>query len=136
MGLVQTMADSCSFADEAEELKKRSERDRDIINQILRQVMECAHFIRDYCTKSFGMWNLACSTSRLISMAAVKRIMENTVSPMDARIDDYKGTLEALRQNLVDHANIQCSVITHRLLDVGKQVRKYSLKVIGQKAAF
>jgi hypothetical protein len=62
MGLVQTMADSCSFADEAEELKRCSERDRDIINQILRQVMECAYFIRDYCNKSFGMWNLACST--------------------------------------------------------------------------
>jgi hypothetical protein len=58
MDLVQTMVDSCSFANEAEELKKRSERDQEIINQILRQVMECAYFIRDYCRdKSFGMWN-------------------------------------------------------------------------------
>jgi hypothetical protein len=62
MGLVQTMADSCTFADEAEELKQCSERDQDTINQILRQVMECAYFIRDYCRdKSFGMWNLVCS---------------------------------------------------------------------------
>jgi hypothetical protein len=57
------MADSCSFAEEGEELKKRSKRDQEIINQILHQVMECANFIRDYCRdKSFGMWNPACST--------------------------------------------------------------------------
>jgi hypothetical protein len=63
MDLVQIMADSCSFAEEGEELKKRSKRDQDIINQILHQVMECANFIRDYCRdKSFGMWDPACST--------------------------------------------------------------------------
>jgi hypothetical protein len=57
------MGDTCSFADEGEELKKRSKRDQEIINQILRQVMECAYFIRDYCRdKSFGMRNLACSS--------------------------------------------------------------------------
>jgi hypothetical protein len=56
MGLVQTMADSCSFADKAKELKKCSEIDQGIINQILRQVMECVYFIRDYCKdKSFGV---------------------------------------------------------------------------------
>jgi hypothetical protein len=63
MALVRTMANSCSFADEAEELKNRSKIDQDIMNQILHQVMECAYFIRDYCRdESFGMWNPACST--------------------------------------------------------------------------
>jgi hypothetical protein len=63
MGLVLAMANSCSFADEAEELKKRSKRDQEIINQILHQVIECTFFIRDYCKdKSFSMWNPACST--------------------------------------------------------------------------
>jgi hypothetical protein len=49
------MAGSCSFADEASELKSRSARDRDIINQIIHQIIESAYFIRDYCRdKSFG----------------------------------------------------------------------------------
>jgi hypothetical protein len=61
--LVQMMADSCSFADEAKELEKRSKADQEIINQILRQVTECAYFIWYYCKdQSFSMWKPACST--------------------------------------------------------------------------
>jgi hypothetical protein len=131
--LVQTMADSCSFAEEGEELTKRSKRDQDIINQILRQVMECAYFIRDYCRDgSFGMWDPACSTcSKTNLWAAVKRTVNYTVSLVDARSDTYKETLETLRRNLIDHMNIQCSVIAHRVLDSVNEVRKCLLYVFG-----
>jgi hypothetical protein len=54
------------------------------------------------------------------------------VSPVDARIDTYKGTLEALRRNLIDHANIECTVTTHRVLDVVTEVRKCFLYIFGQ----
>lgn len=43
------MNDSCSFADDAGELKGRLERFHVTIGQILGQVIECAYFIRDYC---------------------------------------------------------------------------------------
>lgn len=54
-GLVLTMGDSCSFADNIEELKHRSDQFHTIAGQILQQVMECGFFIRDYCKDtSFG----------------------------------------------------------------------------------
>jgi hypothetical protein len=55
-----------------------------------------------------------------------------TVSLVDVRIDNYKGTLETLRRNLIDHASIQCPVITYRVLDVVTGVRKCFLYVFGQ----
>lgn len=42
------MADACSFAEDAEELKDHSEQFHTIAGKILQQVMECAYFIRDY----------------------------------------------------------------------------------------
>lgn len=48
-GLVNTMSESCSFAEHTAELNDRSELFRATIRQILKQVIECAYFIRDYC---------------------------------------------------------------------------------------
>jgi hypothetical protein len=64
--------------------------------------------------------------------AAAKRTLKYTVSLVDTRIDNYKGTLETLRRNLIDQANVECSVITHHVLDVVTEVRKCFLYVFGQ----
>jgi hypothetical protein len=61
----------------------------------------------------------------------VKRAAKNTVSPVDAQIDKYKVNLENLRRNLIDHANIQCSVITHRVLDVVTELRECFWSIFG-----
>jgi hypothetical protein len=57
----------------------------------------------------------------------VKRTVKYTVSLVDARIDNYKSILETLRRNLIDGANIECTIITHRVLDIVTEVRKYLL---------
>jgi hypothetical protein len=51
--LVLIMAESCSFADEADILKTYWKKDEEIIDQLLRQLMECAYFIRDYCKDEY-----------------------------------------------------------------------------------
>ena len=54
LDLVQTMDDTYSLVlVSAEELKKHSVL-QDVINQILKQTIECGYFIRDYVRPSFG----------------------------------------------------------------------------------
>ena len=54
LDLVQTMDDTYSLVlVSAHELKKHSVL-QDVINQILKQTIECGYFIRDYVQHSFG----------------------------------------------------------------------------------
>ena len=54
LDLVQTMDDTYSLVlVSADELKKHSVL-QDVINQILKQTIECGYFIRDYVRHSFG----------------------------------------------------------------------------------
>ena len=54
--LVTAMEESYSLAISVNELKK-DERLQDIINQILRQTIECGYFIQEYTRRNFGgMW--------------------------------------------------------------------------------
>ena len=56
LGLVTAMEETYSFAISAKELKK-DEMLQDVINQILRQTIECGYFIQEYTRRNFGgMW--------------------------------------------------------------------------------
>ena len=56
LGLVTAMEETYSFAMSVKELKN-DERIQDIINQILRQTIECGYFIQEYTRRNFGgMW--------------------------------------------------------------------------------
>ena len=54
--LVTAMEETYSLVISVDELKK-DERLQDIINQILRQTIECGYFIQEYTRRNFGgMW--------------------------------------------------------------------------------
>ena len=54
--LVTAMEETYSLAISVNELKN-DERLQDIINQILRQTIECGYFIQEYTRRNFGgMW--------------------------------------------------------------------------------
>ena len=56
LGLVTAMEETYSFAISAKELKK-DEMLQDVINQILRQTIECGYFIQEYMRRNFvGVW--------------------------------------------------------------------------------
>ena len=56
LDLVTAMEETYSLAILVSELKK-DERLQDIINQILRQTIECGYFIQEYMRRNFGgMW--------------------------------------------------------------------------------
>ena len=56
LDLVTAMEETYSLAILVSELKK-DERLQDIINQILRQTIECGYFIQEYTRRNFGgMW--------------------------------------------------------------------------------
>ena len=56
LDLVTAMEETYSLAMSVKELKN-DERIQDIINQILRQTIECGYFIQEYTRRNFGgMW--------------------------------------------------------------------------------
>ena len=56
LDLVTAMEETYSFAMSVKELKN-DERIQDIINQILRQTIECGYFIQEYMRRNFvGVW--------------------------------------------------------------------------------
>ena len=56
LGLVRVMEDAYSFVVSADELKSHSVL-QDIMEQILKQTIECGYFIQGYTRRSFGsMW--------------------------------------------------------------------------------
>ena len=56
LDLVMAMEETYSLAMSVKELKN-DERIQDIINQILRQTIECGYFIQEYTRRNFGgMW--------------------------------------------------------------------------------
>jgi hypothetical protein len=52
--LVTTMEDVCSFADTIQSIPKKLQLLEDIITKILKQIVECAIFIREYTGKGFS----------------------------------------------------------------------------------
>ena len=53
LGLVRTMEDSYSFMVSADELKSHTVL-QDIMEEILKQTIECGYFIQGYTRRSFG----------------------------------------------------------------------------------
>jgi hypothetical protein len=51
---------------------------------------------------------------------------------MDKWIDSYMSILETLQWNLIDHANMQCSVIMHHILDIVTELCECFLYVFSQ----
>jgi hypothetical protein len=64
LDLVKTMEDTYSFVDSMDELKKNCIL-QDIVEQILKQTIECSHFIQEYMRHNFGgMWWILFATQR------------------------------------------------------------------------
>ena len=56
LDLVVTMEDTYSFVDSMDELRKNHVL-QDIVEQILKQTIECSYFIHEYMQHNFGgMW--------------------------------------------------------------------------------
>ena len=71
--LVEAMARSCEFAQDAKGLKG-SPRHAVIIEKILEQVVECAYFIRDYTRDaSFGRSTCCVSSGRVLCLTEILR---------------------------------------------------------------
>jgi hypothetical protein len=64
LDLVKTMKDTYSFVDSMDGLKKNRVL-QDIVEQILKQTIECGYFIQEYMRHNFeGMWRILFATQR------------------------------------------------------------------------
>ena len=52
------MRDVCSFVDTIQLVPKKLQLLEDVITKILKQIVECAIFIREYTGHGFSGWNL------------------------------------------------------------------------------
>jgi hypothetical protein len=58
LDLVTTMEDTYSFVASADELKKNPVL-QSVVEQILKQTIECGYFIQEYTRRNFGgMWQV------------------------------------------------------------------------------
>ena len=64
LGLIMAMEDTYSFVISMDELKENRVL-QDIVEQILKQTIECGYFIREYMRHDFGgMWrNCVCNAA-------------------------------------------------------------------------
>ena len=64
LDLVATMEDTYSFVDSMDELKKNRVL-QDVVEQILKQTIECGYFIQEYMRHNFGgMWRAGLATQQ------------------------------------------------------------------------
>ena len=63
--LVGEMDESCEVAQDAAQLRNQSQRSNNVVLKILQQVVECTHFVKEYCSeRRFGMYD--CTSRYLV----------------------------------------------------------------------
>ncbi|KDQ54665.1 hypothetical protein JAAARDRAFT_112605, partial [Jaapia argillacea MUCL 33604] len=78
------------------------------LQRMLMQTSECAYFIREYAkTKGF-----------------VSRAVKNQLDPVDAKIDVFETTFNALKSDLEHKATIQSSIAVFRILDTVAKIEE------------
>ncbi|KAF7798736.1 hypothetical protein EIP86_009961 [Pleurotus ostreatoroseus] len=97
------------------ELQKNIEDDpieirKDVIIRIARQTTDCCYFIRDYASDP----------------GFVKRMVKNTFSSVDQRIQSYCSTFEALREAFFAKLHVETRIVITRVLS---EVQDISMKV-------
>ncbi|KAK7030204.1 WD40 repeat-like protein [Favolaschia claudopus] len=98
--LVEAMANLYSFATEADLLVKKSKNAEESVQNIAKQTLECALFIRDYLGKGF-----------------LARGAQNFLLRAGQRIDEMTTTLLELKDTFDRGITVQGAVMTAQILD-------------------
>ncbi|KAK7030170.1 WD40 repeat-like protein [Favolaschia claudopus] len=98
--LVEAMANLYSFATEADLVVKKSKNVEESVQNIAKQTLECALFIRDYLGKGF-----------------LARGAQNFLLGAGQRIDEMTATLLELKDTFDRGITVQATVMTAQILD-------------------
>ncbi|KAH9025294.1 hypothetical protein EDB85DRAFT_234419 [Lactarius pseudohatsudake] len=101
--LLVAMHDAFDFANQEDRFKAigRDSRQAQILTLMLQHVCNCCDFIRSYA-KDSQLW---------------KRILKNTGSQVDKKIEDFRATLLEHRKAFLDEANITTEITALQILD-------------------
>ncbi|KAH8995204.1 hypothetical protein EDB86DRAFT_3243662, partial [Lactarius hatsudake] len=101
--LLDAMRDAFDFANQEERFKAigRDSRQAQILTLMLQHVCNCCDFIRSYAEDS-QLW---------------KRILKNTGSEVDKKIEDFRATLLEHRKAFLDEASITTEITALQILD-------------------
>jgi hypothetical protein len=122
MGLVETMEEVCSFVDVIKSVPNRLQHLEDIINDILKQMVECSIFIREYTGHGFACMQFIYLTHITQPIHLPARVVEQTFSNAGQIIESMSSKLTALRQSFDSGVALQTVFISSRTCETLKSL--------------
>ena len=114
------MHDAFDFANREDTFKTidRVPRQAQIVTLMLQHVCNCCDFIQSYAKDSkFSMYPLPISMANIMMWFSGKRILKNTGSQVDKKIEDFRNTFLDLHKTFFDEAAIATEITALQILD-------------------
>ena len=108
------MDDVCSFVEEIQLIPNKLQRLTDTIADILKQMVECAIFIREYTGHGFGGVCQYVHVNPLALTGCTARVVKQTLSNTGQTIKDLSNHLIALKQSFDSGIALQTVFISTR----------------------
>jgi hypothetical protein len=114
LDLLTAMEETYSLTISVNELKK-DERLQDIINQILRQTIECGYFIQEYTRRNFGgMWQPYWQRAKSMTKYSSERTIVQPFAGVDDRITAFCAAFTALRKTFDSKLTMNTALVLSR----------------------
>jgi hypothetical protein len=115
--LVTTMEDVCSFVDDVQSIPNKLQHLEDIIADILKQIVECTIFIREYVGHGFAGVCQSVHVSALALTGSTARVVGQTFSNTGQAISDLSKHLISLKQSFDSGIALQTVFVSTRTLE-------------------
>ena len=115
------MEDVCSFVDDVKSIPNKLQHLEDIIGDILKQIVECTIFIREYVGYGFAGVCQSIYVGALALTGSTARVVGQTFSHTGQAISDLSKHLISLKQSFDSGIALQTVFVSTRTLEeVGK----------------
>ena len=119
------MEESYSLAISVNELKK-DERLQDIINQILRQTIECGYFIQEYTRRNFGgMWQPSLAEVNNTTKYLSERTIAQPFAGVDDRITAFCAAFTVLRKTFDSKLTVNTALVHSRAVTTVEAISEH-----------
>ena len=114
------MHDAFDFANQEDTFKTidRVPRQAQVVTLMLQHVCNCCDFIQSYAKDSkFSTYSLPSPAANIMMWFLGKRILKNTGSHVDKKIEDFRSTLLDFHKTFLDEAAITTEITALQILD-------------------
>jgi hypothetical protein len=114
LDLVTAMENTYSFVISATELKSHPVL-QDIVEQILKQTIECGYFIQEYTRQNFGgMWLVSLNEMAVCTKYRPARVIVHSVTAVDDQLAAFCTAFKGLRMDFDSRLTLGTALVLSR----------------------